>query len=74
MASSQLTNSSLWLVFDNGINESTGKMVTKTKSFNNVKTAATAEQLYIIAEAFTNLQQLPLEVVERKDTSEILAE
>ncbi|EQB38101.1 MULTISPECIES: DUF1659 domain-containing protein [Virgibacillus] len=74
MASSQLTNSSLWLVFDNGINESTGKMVTKTKSFNNVKTVATAEQLYIIAEAFTNLQQLPLEVVERKDTSEILAE
>lgn len=71
MATTQIMGSSLWLVFDGGLDEVTGKSIVKTKSFNNVKPTANAEQLYTIAQAIAGLQQLPLHSVERKDTSAI---
>lgn len=63
--------SQLQLVFNDGNDLSTGLPVYKTKNFNNVKTAADAEQLYVIATAFADLQERPLYEINRKDSSEI---
>ncbi|GGH88695.1 alpha-D-ribose 1-methylphosphonate 5-phosphate C-P lyase [Pullulanibacillus pueri] len=71
MATSQMEKTTLALVFDGGADEK-GNAVNKRKSFNNVKTDATADQLYAIAEAIAGVQQYPLILVERNDTSEIL--
>lgn len=71
MAVSQMTDSQLRLVLDDGIDAISGKQLFKAKSFNNVKTAATADQLYAIASAVSPLQQRPLTTIERKDNSDI---
>lgn len=63
--------STLQLVFDDGADLVTGKPIYKQKSFNNVKVAATADQLYAIAQAVAGLQQRPLYNIEREDSSEI---
>jgi len=67
-------SSTLRLVLYDGDDVETGKPIYKTKSFNNVKTAATADQLYAIAEAVAVLQERPLYNVERRDTSDIREE
>ncbi|MFD2627768.1 DUF1659 domain-containing protein [Oceanobacillus kapialis] len=74
MATAELMDSSLQLVFDNGIDSTTGNPSYKTKSFNNVKVEATADQLHAIATAVAGLQVLPLYNIERKDSSEIVQE
>ncbi|MEF2293402.1 MULTISPECIES: DUF1659 domain-containing protein [Virgibacillus] len=74
MAIATLTDSSLRLEFDNGIDGNTGKKLTKAKSFNNVKITATSEQLYTVAQAIVGLQQLSLLSIERKDSSNIVEE
>ncbi|MGP4106021.1 DUF1659 domain-containing protein [Virgibacillus sp. L01] len=71
MAVAQMMNSRMSLVLDDGIDEISGKQLFKTKSFNNVKIAATADQLYSIANAVVVLQQRPLLSIERKDSSEL---
>lgn len=71
MAVAEKVSSQLRLVLYDGENEETGKPVYKTKSFNNVKTDANAEQLYAVAEAFATLQERPLSKIERNDSSEI---
>ncbi|WP_010095222.1 DUF1659 domain-containing protein [Ornithinibacillus scapharcae] len=71
MAVANLTTSQLRLVFQDGNDPITGKPVFKGKSFNNVKTIATADQLYAIANAFSGLQALVLYNVERKDSLDI---
>ncbi|GGB32367.1 DUF1659 domain-containing protein [Virgibacillus dakarensis] len=71
MAVAEMYKSTLQLVLDDGVDELTGKPIYKTKSFNNVKTEATADQLYTIAQAFAGLQERPLYDIERKDSSEI---
>ncbi len=71
MAVAELMKSSLQLVFVNGTDLETGKSLYKSKTFNNVKTAATADQLYAIAEAISGLQELPLYMVHRKDSTDI---
>ncbi|GGA64924.1 DUF1659 domain-containing protein [Ornithinibacillus halotolerans] len=71
MAVADMTSSTLRLVFHNGTDPLSGKPVYKGKSFNNVKTEATADQLYEIATAFAGLQQLPLFNIERRDNSDI---
>ncbi|MGP4106041.1 DUF1659 domain-containing protein [Virgibacillus sp. L01] len=71
MAVAQMMNSRMSLVLDNGIDEISGKQLFKTKSFNNVKIAATADQLYSIANAVVVLQQRPLLSIDRKDSSEL---
>ncbi|RWZ60791.1 DUF1659 domain-containing protein [Halobacillus fulvus] len=64
-------NSQLQLILDDGLNEE-GNAVYRTKSFNNVKTEATSEQLYNVAQALAVLQEKPLVMVERKDDSLII--
>ncbi|GAB4073142.1 hypothetical protein GCM10028778_07430 [Barrientosiimonas marina] len=72
MAKQQLVDSRMRLVLDDGVDEETGKQHYKTKGFNNVKTGATADQLYTIATAVTPLQERSLLDVERTDSSEIM--
>lgn len=71
MAVAEKVSSQLRLVFYDGEDDLTGKAIYKSKSFNNVKTEANAEQLLAVADAFTELQERPLNKVERKDSSEI---
>ncbi|SEP78126.1 Protein of unknown function [Virgibacillus subterraneus] len=71
MAVAQMVNTRMSLILDDGIDEVSGKQLFKTKSFNNVKIAATADQLYSIANAVVVLQQRPLLSIERKDSSEL---
>lgn len=73
LATAQIINSQLRLVFDNGYHPTTGETVYKTKTFNNVKVSAEPEQLLAVANAFAGLQTLPLSGVERTDLSEIYA-
>lgn len=73
MAVSRLIKSQLRLILNNGIHPTTGDAVFKTKSFNNLKTDADPDQLFTIAQAFAELQTLPLYSVERSDQSEITA-
>ncbi|WP_440895082.1 DUF1659 domain-containing protein [Amphibacillus sp. Q70] len=69
MAQADTIQSRLQLFFELGIDEDTGKIITKTKSFNNIKTEATAEQLLNIAHMLASLQQYPLHEVRRNDVS-----
>ena len=71
MAVADMTNSQLRLVLHDGNDPISGNPVYKAKSFNNVKTDSTADQLYAIATAFAGLQQRPLFNIERKDSSDI---
>ncbi|GAB3805789.1 DUF1659 domain-containing protein [Virgibacillus kimchii] len=74
MAIQEMMSSSLQLVFSAGIDEESGEPVYRTRSFNNVKTTADAEQLYAVATAMAGLQELPLYNIHRRDSSEIYAE
>lgn len=64
----------LRLVLYDGEDPMTGDPVYRSKSFNNVKSEATAEQLFAVAEAFESLQERPLHTIERRDNSEIREE
>src|SRR5690625_6120469 len=68
MAMAEPVSSTLRLVLYEGEDEETGNPIYKSKSFNNVKVSANADQLFIVAEAFTQLQELPLYSVDRKST------
>ncbi|HLR09069.1 MAG TPA: DUF1659 domain-containing protein [Bacillota bacterium] len=74
MAVADKKSSSLRLVLYDGDDIETGKPIYKTKSFSNVKTAATADQLYAIAQAVAELQERSLYNVERRDTADIREE
>lgn len=74
MATAEQVSSQLRLVFFDGEDLLTGKPVYKSKSFNNVKTTATAVALYAVANALTGLQERPLYLIERRDNSEISQE
>ncbi|PAE29106.1 hypothetical protein CHI07_11105 [Paenibacillus sp. 7884-2] len=71
MAIANLTKSSLQLVLQDGIDSESGSPIFKNKSFNNVKTSATAEQLLAVATAFVSLQERPLYTINRRDTTDI---
>lgn len=71
MAVSNLIKSSLKLSFEDGIHPTSGAVILKAKSFNNVKPNASADGLYEVAHAFAGLQELPLYNIERSDNSEI---
>ncbi|TCP29769.1 uncharacterized protein DUF1659 [Scopulibacillus darangshiensis] len=73
MASGTVVNSALILTLDAGVNED-GKPVYKRKSFRNIKTLATYDQLFNVANALAPLQQYPLESVERDNSIMISAE
>ncbi|WP_209121131.1 DUF1659 domain-containing protein [Alkalihalobacillus sp. BA299] len=61
-----LTNSRLIIVFETGVNE-IGEPILKTKSFNNIKTASTDEQLKAVADALTPLQAWTPYKIERNN-------
>ncbi|MBU5595459.1 DUF1659 domain-containing protein [Amphibacillus sp. MSJ-3] len=69
MAQVDTIQSRLQLYFEVGVDLDTGEVITKAKSFNNIKPEATAEQLMNIANALTSLQQFPLHEVRRNDVS-----
>ncbi|MRG86028.1 DUF1659 domain-containing protein [Salinibacillus xinjiangensis] len=71
MAMAQPLRSSLKLIFETGVGDD-GNMEYKSKSFNNVKTDATPDQLMAITNAVTPLQQLALYEVQRNDSAIIL--
>ncbi|MGM7721583.1 DUF1659 domain-containing protein [Metabacillus sp. Hm71] len=72
MAVAALLDSQLSLVFDMGLDEN-GKVKTKRKNYNNVKTSATPDQLLQVAQAIVSLQTETLLYVERNDTNQITA-
>ncbi|API91744.1 MULTISPECIES: DUF1659 domain-containing protein [unclassified Virgibacillus] len=72
MANSTLTDSSLRLEFGKGTEQGSEKQLITSKSFHNVKTTATSDQLYAIAQAVASLQKLPLLTIQRKDSSKIV--
>lgn len=74
MAVADLMSTQLRLVFEDGEDMITGETLYKSKSFNNVKTSATADQLYAVATALAGLQQRPLYLIQRKDSSDIREE
>lgn len=74
LATTNILKSQLRLVLENGYHPTTGEVMLKTKTFNNVKVDAEPEKLLAVAEAFAGLQQLPLFSVERLDQSEIIAQ
>ncbi|KHE66805.1 DUF1659 domain-containing protein [Halobacillus sp. BBL2006] len=65
--SSEKVNTQLQMVFDNGVDEE-GNPIFRTKSFNNVKTTSTPEQLHNVAVSIAQLQQRVLYTVERNDS------
>lgn len=72
MAMSHVYRTQLKIGFENGVNPDTNEVIVKRKTFNNIKTEATADQLYAVAQALASLQKLPLHEVERSDHSEIV--
>ncbi|HLS09628.1 DUF1659 domain-containing protein [Lentibacillus sp.] len=74
MAVAQKVGSRLTLILDDGDDMMTGETIFKSKTFNNVKPEATADQLYAIATAVADLQERPLYTIERSDDSEITQE
>ncbi|WP_186578936.1 DUF1659 domain-containing protein [Aquibacillus kalidii] len=73
MAVAQKVDSSLQLTFEDGM-DAEGKAIYKKKSFSNIKTDATADQLFAITLALIPLQQLTLHSVKRNDTELITGE
>lgn len=71
MAVAEIVSSRLRLVFYDGDDVITGNPVFKSKTFNNLKVEADADQLLAVAEAFVGLQERPLSKVERNDHTEI---
>ena len=63
--------STLRLVLSDGIDADSGKPVYHSKSFSNIKVSSDATQLFNVAEQLASLQTLPLDAIERRDTSEI---
>ncbi|RLL46778.1 DUF1659 domain-containing protein [Oceanobacillus piezotolerans] len=72
MAVANITNTTLRLMFEDGTDLETGELVFAYKSFNNVKTTATADQLLATATAIASLQECPLYNIIRKDDSDIV--
>lgn len=69
MATASVMKSQLRLILENGTHPESGKTVYKTKTFNNVVTGASADQLFAVGTAVANLQELPLYEINRGDTS-----
>lgn len=74
MAVVEKISSQLRLVLYDGEDTETGEAIFKTKTFNNLKTEADADQFLAVAEALASLQERPLSGIERNDKAEIHAE
>jgi hypothetical protein len=67
MATAALIDSGMRLELDGGL-DADNKQVVKYKNFAHVKTTATPDQLYAVAEALAGLQQYPLVLIRRNDS------
>lgn len=74
MATSYLERSQLRLMFETGMDPVTQKPMLKNKTFSNIKTNATPDQLHTVAKALSSLQQHSLYQVQRVDQSNIESE
>lgn len=72
MAVSILKDTQLRLVFEDGV-DLNGKTIYKNKNYNNIKTTATVDQLFAVAQAIVPLQTKTLFTVERNDSSDLAA-
>ncbi|WP_102344795.1 DUF1659 domain-containing protein [Bacillus sp. Marseille-P3661] len=63
-------DSQLSLEYDHGMNLD-GKIMTKVKNYNNLKTTATPEGILAVAQAISSLQQHPLNYIKRNSNYEI---
>jgi hypothetical protein len=66
MATAMISDSQLRLVFDMGV-DAEGKPVYKNKNFSNIKTTATTDGLFAVAQGLAGLQQYPVTSIERND-------
>jgi hypothetical protein len=66
MATAMISDSQLRLVFDMGV-DAEGKPVYKSKNFSNIKTTATTDGLFAVAQSLVGLQQYPVTSIERND-------
>jgi hypothetical protein len=66
MAQAFISDSQLRLVFETGV-DAEGKLTYKSKNFSNIKTAATTDGLYAVAQSIVSLQQYPVSAIERND-------
>lgn len=71
MAEAMLSQTRLRLLFEIGTDDN-GKSIIKTKTFNNIKSTATAEELFSTATALASLSKDVLDTVERNDNYEIV--
>lgn len=71
MAQELKTNSRLRLVFDAGI-DNDGHTIYKSKTFNNIRKDATADQLSLAANALGSLSEFSLLTIEKTDQFEIV--
>jgi hypothetical protein len=72
MAQASLTDTKVRLFFEAGMDDE-GNLILKSKTFNNVKMSATADQIFQVAQAVSALSSQTLNRVERDDSLEILA-
>jgi hypothetical protein len=63
-------SSDLVLLMDNGIGAS-GQPLSRARRYSNIKTTATNEDLYAVADSLTGLQSQTRLAVRRQDTIEI---
>lgn len=68
MANEILHSSLIRIGYDAGLNEK-GEAIIKRKSYSNVKTQATPEQIFQAATAIASLQLFPVTEVTRQDTA-----
>lgn len=73
-ATRNLISSSIKMIMNFGVNPETQKQVMKTKSFSNVRTDATTDNIYAAAKALSSLQTHSVTSVRRVDTFEIVFE
>lgn len=67
MATETLSDSRMSIEFDAGV-DGDGNAVSTRKSFNNIKTTATHDQCYNVAQALAPLQQYDVASIERENT------
>ena len=61
--------SSLKLRFDCGISETTGKSITKSKTFSNVRPTSSVDDVYAVGVALGSLQQYDVIEIAKIDNS-----
>ncbi|MGM7700872.1 DUF1659 domain-containing protein [Pseudalkalibacillus sp. Hm43] len=72
MATAVHDDSRLTITFDAGVDHE-GKPVYKRKSFTNIKTSATHDQLFDMVQALAPLQQYPVSQIERSNSFDLSA-